>query len=112
MVSFDLTNTRLWWVIASGLLLVSVRYLSLPRLLARVASVVGAASFGIFLTHNIWIKVVRTLTQMLFGPRATPGPIVLFALSLLLGTLTWAAVVAFGRAYRAVQPGQAPEPAQ
>jgi hypothetical protein len=103
MVAFSPTNSRFWWVIASGLVLVSVRYIPLPRLMVRVTAVVGAASFGIFLTHIIWIKLVRRFAEMWLGPQARPHSMILFAFGLLLGTLTWAAVVAFGRAYRAVQ---------
>jgi hypothetical protein len=103
MVSFSPDNPRLWWVIAGGLVLVFVRYISLPQLLARVTTVVGAATFGIFLTHVIWIKVGRRFTEAWLGPASPVQTLTLFFFALLMGTLTWAAVVALGRAYRAVQ---------
>ena len=103
MISFAPTNPRLWWVIAGGLVLVFVRSIPLPQLLARITTVVGAATFGIFLTHVIWIKVGRRFTEMWLGPQSTVQTMILFAFALLLGTLTWAALEAFGRAYRAVK---------
>jgi hypothetical protein len=107
MASFTPDNPRLWWVIASGLVLVFVRYIPLPQLLARITTTVGAATFGIFLTHVIWIKVGRRFTEVWLGPPSTLQTMILFFFALLLGTLTWAAFMAFGRTYRALQPESA-----
>ena len=103
IVSFSPGNPRFWWVIASGLVLISVRYIPLPWLLVRVITVVSSATFYIFLTHNLWFKVVRHAYVVWAGPHAIVHPLILFVSGLVMGTVTWAAFTAFGRAYRAVQ---------
>ena len=103
IVGFDFGTWQYWWVTIAGLLLVRVKYIPLPHVVARVTTTVSAATFGIFLTHMLWFRAVSGVTKMWAGPDAIAHPLVLFFFSLLLGTATFAAFVAFGRAYRALQ---------
>jgi hypothetical protein len=104
MVGYSPTDLRFWWLIASGSLLVSVRYIPLPSVLVGITMAVSAATFGIFLTHVTWFHILRGVHGMWLGPQATIQPLLLFFFGVLLSTLTWAAFTAFGRAYRALQP--------
>jgi hypothetical protein len=100
MIGHDPNGTRFWWLIITGGMLISVRYIQLPNVLGRITVAVSAATFGIFLTHEVWFKVVSRVNEIWAGPEGIVHPYILFVSALLLGTLTWAAVVAFPRTLR------------
>ena len=102
-VGHEAGTLRFWWLAAGGFLLIGVAYIPLPTAVARIATAVSAAAFAIFLTHMIWFKVVSTIYDV-WVPRGSVHPWLLCFFGIALGTLTWAAFVAFGRAYRALQP--------
>jgi peptidoglycan/LPS O-acetylase OafA/YrhL len=102
-VAYDPGAVRFWWILVGGFLLIAVRSIPLPHLLTRVTTVVSAASLGIYLAHLLWFRAIRNLTEAWAGPGATVHPVSLFSIGVVLSTATWVAVVAFGRAYRAMR---------
>lgn len=106
-VGLDFGTWRYWWLTIGGLLLVCVRHIPLPRLVARATAVVSSATFCIFLTHLVWFLAARAAVRAWAGPDAIVHPFILLFAGVVMGTLTWGASAAFGRAYRALRSDQA-----
>ena len=102
-LGWEVGKLQFWWLAIGGALLVGVRHIALPRIVAQAIVVVSVATFTIFLTHIFWFKAGNVVYGVLTGTGENAPKNVMFVIGLVMGTLTSVAISAFARAYRKVQ---------
>ena len=114
LIGWSPTRLDFWWLIGSATLLVTIKQIQLPAVLARAVVLVSGATFAIFLLHYLWFRIIKDGYRLLKGcpagpcPQGVVNPDIVFVVGVALCLICWIAFKAFVRAYRgmAVKTGR------
>jgi hypothetical protein len=95
---------RFWWVALGGSLLIFVREVRVPAIVANLVVVVSGATFAIFFTHVFWQYGFAEGYRRLVDADGQPGVLMVFLFGMIMSVGGWVAYTGFIRAYRAMPP--------